>query len=130
MNEHFNIDIGKFGENYACKYLHKKGYKIIEQNYATKYGEIDIIAEYGDLLVFVEVKTRSENYMVQPALAVTKSKQTKIIKSAFCYIKSHKNIKQPRFDVIEIVIKNNLKKSILINHIENAFIQGGQYAAF
>jgi putative endonuclease len=54
-----NKIIGNFGENIACKYLLNKGYRIIARNYQARYREIDIVAVYGNVLVFVEVKTRT-----------------------------------------------------------------------
>ena len=113
--------IGDIGENYAVKYLKKKRYKIIERNFRSKTGEVDIICSKKDTLVFVEVKARSNSRFGTPAEAVNYYKQKKIILCTKYYLMKHKisnmNI---RFDVIEIFLDNNYKL-LDINHIENAF---------
>ena len=110
---------GDKGEDYAGKYLKKHKYKIIARNYKKPYGEIDIIAENKEVIAFVEVKTRSENYKYAPADAVTFSKRKKIIAAAKLYIASHNVDLQPRFDVAEVFVeKNQVAK---INLITNAF---------
>ena len=73
-------DIGKIGEELVCRYLIKRGYNIISRNYRIKGGEIDIIAENGDYLVFVEVKTRKPDGLTNGFDAVTKRKQRLIIR--------------------------------------------------
>ncbi|MEG0770424.1 MAG: YraN family protein [Clostridia bacterium] len=111
---------GNKGENEALEYLKKDGYKILEKNYtALKMGEIDIIAEKDGYIIFVEVKTRSENSIASPQEFVTPSKQQKIIKSATFYLMNNKTDLQPRFDIIEVFIE--FTKIERINHIENAF---------
>lgn len=99
-------------------------------NFHSKYGEIDIIAKNDKYIVFVEVKTRKQFSIVSPAGAVTKSKRNKIIKTAFVYMESNIINMQPRFDVIEITTKDDGAKIKSINHIENAFCQEEEYAAF
>lgn len=121
-----NISFGKKGELSACKYLKKKGYKILERNYTTTVGEIDIIAEDKGVLVFVEVKTRKNEKFGLPREAVGFFKQRKYNQVAMQYIKANDlfNI-ACRFDVIEIIDKINNEKcnhvKELLNHIENAF---------
>lgn len=113
-----NISKGKYGENLAKEYLVDKGYKILELNYTTKLGEIDIIALDKGIISFVEVKTRSNKNFGYAYEAVNYKKQRKIINTSIVYIK-HKNIKdiQFRYDIIEIYLEGNID----INHIENAF---------
>ena len=108
--------LGRIGENSACAYLKKKGYKIIEKNYTTKIGEVDLIALYGDLLVFVEVKTRSSIADGTPADAVDFNKQRKYVLLATQYLQAHEQYKDSavRFDVVEVLGEQ-------INHLENAF---------
>ena len=100
-------------------FLKKHGYKILEQNYRTKLGEIDIIAK--DTLVFVEVKARSSNRFGSPKWAVTPKKQRKISMVALLYIKSTKqsNVKA-RFDVVAISSAND-NPSIEISGVRLAF---------
>ena len=119
--KHYNKDIGTYGENLALKHLTNKGYKILEMNYRSKYGEIDIISFYNNLIVFVEVKSRYTNSFGLPMESVTYSKQKQIIKLSSYYVFKNKlynfNI---RYDVIEVLF-NKLNNSLYINHIEDAF---------
>lgn len=111
-------EIGDFGEDIAVRELLKKGYTILERNYHSRFGEIDIIAKKGTYVVFVEVKLRKNTEKGMPKEAVTKQKQRKILMTAQRYISQKKldNV-DFRFDVIEII----KDKEILFNHIENAF---------
>lgn len=111
--------IGKKGEKDACKYLKKKGYKIVECNYRCRFGEIDIIAENNEYFAFIEVKTRNNNSIANPSEFVNLSKQKRLIKTAEMYLMSHDVTKQPRFDIIEITNISFLNKKIEL--IENAF---------
>ena len=118
-----NKIIGDLGEDYAAGYLaKKKRCKILERNYRIGRGEVDIIAEKGEYIIFVEVKTRFDNEYGTPAEAVTPAKQERIMGVAASYLARYDG-KSARFDIIEIigkVVKDKLKvKSI--NHIENAF---------
>ena len=120
--------LGKFGENIAKNYISKKGLNIIERNYHSRYGEIDIIAQINNIIAFIEVKTRKNNSIVKPVESVNKSKRNKIFKTAFTYLERN-NIKfQPRFDIIEILTKGSECEVLNINHIENAFFQEEEYA--
>lgn len=130
MKAYSKKQIGDKGEYYAAKYLKKLKFEIIEKNFWTDFGEIDIIAENKDLILFVEVKTRHLNSDLRPSVSVTKTKQNKILKSAFYYLKLHSNDKQPRLDIVEVFIDPRNLKCVSVNHIENAFEQGGTYAAF
>ena len=112
---------GKLGEEYAAEILIKKGYKIIARNYHSRFGEIDIIAENNNYIVFVEVKTREKNYSVSPLEAVTAGKQNKIIKTALLCLQKNETSLQPRFDVIGIITEAKNFKVISVEHIENAF---------
>jgi len=125
-----NKSLGKIGENIAIKYLKKNKYRIVEANYATKAGEIDIICENKKCIVFVEVKTRKKDSLVSGVYAVNKKKQYHIFKAASSYI-SAKNIKkQPRFDIIEVEFDENNNCAQVAEHYVDAFSQGGSYAVF
>ena len=89
--------IDDIGEKASRKYLKKNGYNIVAKNYNTKYGEIDIVAENKKYIVFVEVKTRKENSLYAPVLAVTKQKQNKLMKTAYVYLKEYPTNKNIRF---------------------------------
>lgn len=114
-------EIGDLGEMAACEYLAAHGYKIIKRNFRLKCGEIDIIAKKDGCTVFVEVKTRRSASFGQPSEYVDLRKQTKIRKTALCYIKSLDT--DMRFDVIEVMYSNIRGEFVIrsINHIENAF---------
>lgn len=107
--------MGRSGERFAEKYLKRKKYIILERNFTTKIGEVDLIARTKDIVVFVEVKTRGSNSFGQPGEAVDHNKQNKyrLVASQYCKYKGILNV-PIRFDVIEILDGE-------INHIENAF---------
>lgn len=115
-------EIGKYGEKIATEYLKHLKYKIIERNFRCKRGEIDIIAydESEKVIVFVEVKTRTNVKYGTPKEAVKKVKQKhiKLVATYYNYIYGIYDISS-RFDVIEVFLNNNKYK---INHIKSAFI--------
>jgi len=119
------IELGKKGEDIACKFLEKNGYQIVERNYRNRAGEIDIIARDKDDIVFVEIKTKISKDFAQPELSVNPSKQRKIVKTALTYLMV-KGIKKTgcRFDVIGITGEKEERK---IELIKNAFTPDGRY---
>ena len=110
---------GTAGEAAAAKYLKKKGYKILEKNFRKTYGEIDIIAQMGENIAFVEVKTRKSDLFGTPAEFVTVKKQKRIIKAAYTYIQQHDLDAEFTFDIVEVYTEGRKIKDI--NHIKNAF---------
>lgn len=112
---------GSVGESCAAEYLSKCGYRILERNYHSRFGEIDIIAENDQYIIFTEVKTRRELSLVNPEQAVTPAKQRRIAKTALLYLQSHPTGLQPRFDVIGIVTAGEKHAVQSLQHIENAF---------
>ena len=112
-------DIGKKGESVAVRYLKKQGYKIIEQNYRSKAGEIDIIARERKTLVFVEVKTRRSTSYGDPKWAVTPKKQKAISMAALYYLKmTGQPNANARFAVVSILAR---AKDTRIELVRNAF---------
>jgi putative endonuclease len=110
---------GVRGENLAVWYLKKNGYKIIEQNYRNRIGEIDIIAKDKKTIVFVEVKSRRSNRYGSPKLAVTPKKQRKISMVALYYLKDTKQTDaKARFDVVAIISNRDEPR---IEIVRNAF---------
>jgi len=94
---------GEAGEALAARMLQRRGYKIVETNYRTKLGEIDIIARDGDTIVFVEVKARQTGRFGAPKWAVTPRKQRKISMVALYYLKTTgQSQAKARFDVVSI----------------------------
>ena len=118
-----NIGVsGKFGEDTAAEYLRKKGYKIVRRNFSCRSGEIDIIAENENFLVFAEVKLRKNDRYGEAREFVNYTKQQKIIRTASLYLSRYETEKQPRFDVIEVYAPNGISSPVKINHLENAFM--------
>ena len=110
---------GKKGESIATRYLRKKGYQILEQNYRTRIGEIDIIARDRNTLVFVEVKARNSKRFGHPKSAITPQKQRKISMVALQYLKITNQMRsKARFDVIAI---SSTPTSQNVELIRNAF---------
>ncbi len=116
MAEH-NL-LGEKGEELAVKMLASKAYVIIANNWRTKHKEIDIVAMDGDVLVFVEVKARTEDYWGNPEEFVTKKKQRLLISAAETYISETDYKGESRFDVVSVLF---LKSGTEIEHIVEAF---------
>jgi putative endonuclease len=114
-----HTQFGHKGESVAAKHLKKCGYKIIEQNYRNKIGEIDIIAKDSDTIVFVEVKSRRDYNYGDPKWAVTPQKQRKISMVALYYLKELRlSGQKARFDVVTVVLNQKKPK---VEIIRNAF---------
>ena len=110
---------GARGENLAAWFLKQNGYKIIEQNYRNRMGEIDIIAREKKTIVFVEVKSRKSIRYGSPKLAVTLKKQRKISMVALYYLKATKQSDaKARFDVVAITSNHDEPQ---IEIVKNAF---------
>ncbi|OAD46360.1 YraN family protein [Polaribacter atrinae] len=117
MAEH--NELGKKGEKLAIDFLLKNGYKILETNYRYLKAEVDIIAQKGEILAAVEVKTRSSDYFEEPQDAV-KAKKIKLLVSAIDYYVVEKDLDvEVRFDIIAII---HHKKETKIEHLEDAFL--------
>ena len=112
--------VGKLGEDCAAKFLEAKGYTIIARNFRIRSAEIDIIAQAGGVLAFVEVKARSSIRHGLPSEAVTLRKQKKISKAAGVFLQNEEFCDCAcRFDVVEVFLSGECVEEI--NHIENAF---------
>ena len=110
--------LGSRGEDLAVKFLKKKGYRILDRNFRTPLGEIDVIAEDRNTLVFVEVKTRTDDSFGRPFEAVTFRKKEKLRKAALSYLKSSRKEMASRFDVLSIEVRGGESR---IEHIVDAF---------
>ena len=112
---------GNIGEDIAESFLISAGYKVIERNYNSKQGEIDIIAVSNDILVFIEVKTRSSTLFGLPEEAVTAKKQQHISKTAKYYLTKSKKYNNfcYRADIISILLSKD--NTPIINHFIDAF---------
>lgn len=109
--------LGQKGEAAAASYLEGKGYKIRHKNWKSGKHEVDIVAENKDFIVFVEVKTRSEDLVVTSDL-ISRDKQRSIIYVADTYLRKYGLDKESRFDVIVLITEDG---NFRINHIEDAF---------
>lgn len=113
---------GAWGEEIAAKYLRKKRCDIVAMNYNCRFGEIDIIAENREYLLFVEVKLRKDDSHGEAREFVTARKQQRLRTAAMLYLSQNPTEKQPRFDVIEIYAPQGIEtKRPIIQHWEDAF---------
>ncbi len=99
--------LGAYGESLAAAAYRREGFELLEANYRTRQGEIDLIARKDRLLVFVEVKTRSGTRVARPGEFVTRRKQQRIILAAQSYLAGNPQLEclQMRFDVYEVVFQ-------------------------
>ena len=111
--------IGQTGEQAAAAFLKGKGYKILQPNYRAAGAEVDLVASTGDILCFIEVKTRKTCDHGAPEASVTRSKQLRIIRAAriFSARKPYRGFRV-RFDVVSVLRDGDL---LACDHIENAF---------
>jgi len=116
-------EVGKLGEKTAQKFLKKRGYRIRETGFRCRHGEIDIIAQKKDCLVFVEVRTKSNLDFGTPEESITRAKKERLIASALTYTSTHQDLPPLwRIDVIAIEL-NEKGKTGRIELIENAVEQ-------
>lgn len=114
--------LGAWGEEKAARFLESRGYRILERNFHSRYGEIDIIAENGEFLVFAEVRLRKTSHYGSPEASVDIRKQEKLRRTAEFYLQTHDTEKQPRFDVIALRAKDGMDtRPLPVHHIINAF---------
>ncbi len=118
-----NVDnsknIGRFGEKLAEKYLVKNNYKIVEKNFRCKFGEIDIVAFYKKELIFIEVKTRTNNKYGTGINSIDKNKEKHLYKTAEYYLYNKKINIGIRIDAIEITLNKGL---VSIKHYKNIIL--------
>jgi putative endonuclease len=113
-------DIGDIGEKLARDYLKKKGYHILETNFRCRYGEIDIVAEKKESLVFVEVRTKTGIDFGSPEESVTYAKKEKLIASALFYLNTHQHLYSMwRIDFVAVELDQK-GKATRIELFENA----------
>jgi len=110
-------NFGQFGEDLAASFLSGKGYKIIERNFRTRVGEIDIVCRRGDKIIFVEVKTRSGEMFGAPEEAITARKKQKLAMMAQQYLQQ-KKLQNCNFSVDGIFIEGR-GGDYEIRHLEN-----------
>jgi len=113
------VRLGEWGEAQAAALLRRKGFRIVAQNFRTRYGELDIVAEKDGFLVFAEVKTRKNDRFAAAREAVDARKQERLRVTAELWLQGHPTGLQPRFDVIEVYGGPGTEPRLV--HIENAF---------
>ena len=112
-------DLGAFGERVAAAHLEAKGYRIRARNFRCREGEIDIVAEDGDCLVFVEVRTRRGDAFGTPAESVTVAKERRLLTVARAYLQEHPDVPaNQRIDVVGIELSKG--RLLAVQHIEGA----------
>jgi len=110
---------GRQAENQARDFLKKKGFRILEQNYRCRFGEIDIVAEQGEELVFVEVRSLGPKARHLPEETVDPGKQRKLSRTAQAYLQDRRREDRPaRFDVVAV---ETGRGSPVLRHLPNAF---------
>ena len=113
---------GRWGEDQVAEYLRKKGFRIAAANWKCRFGELDLVAEDGTYLCFVEVKLRKTAALCRPGAAVDWRKQARLRAAAELYLLRDPTRLQPRFDVVEIYAPQGLAtRTPEIRHWENAF---------
>ena len=120
--------VGMLGEKAAQKFLKKRGYRIRETGFRCRHGEIDIIAQQKDCLVFVEVRSKSNLDFGTPEESITQAKKDKLVASALAYTTIHQNLPSLwRIDVVAVDLddKGMVKR---IELIENAVEQGSRFS--
>lgn len=115
-----NNDIGKAGESEARIYLERAGYRILHTNWHYHHFELDVVAERDGELVIVEVKTRSEGYLVAPEEAVDSAKIRRIVRAADAYVRFFQVDLPVRFDIITLVKEADGHYRVE-EHIDDAF---------
>ncbi len=104
VNNHYRIDIGKWGEDCACQFLTARGLKLTASNVRTPYGEIDLVMDSEGLTVFVEVKTRSNMVSGYPEESVTEDKLDRMSECALWFMDFHNKNNDPwRVDVVAVI---------------------------
>tara|TARA_R110002072_G_scaffold22615_1_gene79240 strand:- start:57987 stop:58346 length:360 start_codon:yes stop_codon:yes gene_type:complete len=114
----YHNELGKIGEQLAVDHLLRNGYDILDRNYIYLKAEIDIIAQKGNFIVIVEVKTRNSAFFGDPQDFVSKGKIKLLVKAANEYLISNDIEKEVRFDIIAVLKNKQIEQ---IEHFENAF---------
>lgn len=124
LNKEKSANLGREGEQRVAEYLRQKGYIILRRNWRdSRYGEIDIIAENRENIVFVEVKTRSENALVSGIEAIDANKMRRTKNAAEFFMRKINTNLEPRIDVAQVTVKINTdgKEQWSLKYIKSAF---------
>ncbi|MEW5772713.1 MAG: YraN family protein [Thermodesulfobacteriota bacterium] len=122
-----HLRTGRQGEDLAERRLKARGLRILERNFRTRHGELDLVCRAGDTLVFVEVKTRKAGSRAEPHQALTPAKRVRLARAAAEYLSARGGWDRPcRFDLVEVVAPGTPDEAV--RHIENAFALDGAEA--
>lgn len=122
MGTTFRQQAGDAGEVAAVAYLEKLGYRVLARNFKCRHGEVDVVAEDGEILCFVEVRTRASLTWGDPALTVMRKKQRRVVLAAMYYLQAFTRVpRMCRFDVISVVGRSAPYR---LEHLPNAFDAG------
>ena len=121
LAEQKNPSSGNRGEAIASQFLVGEGCSIVTAGYRTYHGEIDLIAEQGGEILFVEVKTRSADALDSPSAAVTEAKHLRLLRAAAQWLEENPTLLQPRFDVAEVILAPDTGDLVSVNWLKNAF---------
>lgn len=127
---------GRDGETLAAAFLVTRGARVLHRNWRSSFkgvrGEIDVIAQFGDTLCFVEVKTRADSFYGEPQEAVTLAKQRQICRLATAYVMEFEQSEiTVRFDIVEVWLSPDKQTKPRVAWLENAFpFQDGKAAQF
>lgn len=114
--------LGRWGEALAAEYLRRRGYRVVAAGYRSRFGEIDLIAEAGKYIAFIEVKLRKDDSFAPARAFVDARKQNRIRTTAELYLAARPTALQPRFDVAEIYAPQGMRtEHPQINYLENVF---------
>ena len=117
-------ELARIGEDAAARYLQAQGYAILERNYRTDLGEVDLIARHGGDLVFVEVKSRTPSDSFAPGESVTRAKRGKLVRLAQVYLGARaRRDERCRFDVVEVALEDT-GEVLSVRVIPGAFLAG------
>ena len=114
--------LGRWGEAMVAEDLRKRGWTVLAAGWQCRFGELDLVAEKGDILAFVEVKLRKNDGFAAPREFVDSRKQERLRTTAALYLSQNPTSRQPRFDVAEVLAPKGMETAHpRINYIENAF---------
>lgn len=123
------LPLGRRGEHRAASFLRRRGLRILAHSYNSGAAEVDLVARDGDVIVFVEVKTRSASDHGEPWQAVDAGKRRRITKAAVAYLKQHRLTNHPvRFDIVAVIWPPGWFVRPTIEHFENAFEASGPWS--
>lgn len=115
-------DLGRWGENQARRYLHSQGFTTIARNWRFGKGELDLVMADGPAIVFVEVKSRTDEDFAPAKISITAKKKRTLLRTAKCFLRKYNISDRPlRFDVVTVILDDDAGKPE-IKHYRNAFV--------